>query len=159
MNLTAMSCSRCLPLALVPGLWMLMQAGCSFAFVSGPPKARRIPYEDRPNAQSGNPPTTGLATSRPCTVHRVFPILDWATAGVGLGMAVLAGIGTPPADQTPSQREARDRRAEMVWTGGLLTAAVATASGIWGTYTINQCRNYVRWPPPPARAFSLLPPD
>jgi len=132
--LPAMGASRCLLVVLL--LWA--QSGCSFLFVQGPP----------PRDENSRPP---LFDSE-CTRSRLFPIADtvlaaWAGSTL-LGTLILSTIGTPPADQTPAEREASQHKALVIEISALAIGAIPTASAIWGFHTTRKCRDYEEgaWP-------------
>jgi len=81
-----------------------------------------------------------------CTRSKFVPVLDTilaASAGAMLAGAMLAStIGTPPANQTPEERQASLREARVLEIGALVAGIVPTASAIWGFHTVRKCRAY-----------------
>jgi hypothetical protein len=94
-------------------LALLLQAGCSFLFVDGPPsRHRELPSFD-------------------CTEGYLWPIIDVAYAVGG----VAGAIGSLQAEDGTA-------RGSGV-AGTLLTTALFAASGIWGWSAVSRCRDAV----------------
>jgi hypothetical protein len=108
----------------------LCTAGCSFAFVKGPPP--------RTEAAPQTPDQPG------CTQQNWFPWADFAAAVYSGSIVVISGIGTPPRDETVDQMQARERETAIYFWGALAVGALAMASGLWGLHATHECRWYVR---------------
>jgi len=57
-------------------------------------------------------------------------------------MLLASMISTPPANQTPEERQASLREARVLEIGALVAGIVPTASAIWGFHTVRKCRAY-----------------
>ena len=107
----------------------LMQFGCSFMLVNGPPSADATAVV----ALDGSV----------CTNRNTLPVMDVVLASGAGGLFVISGIGTPPANETPAQRQDREQRGKIVAISGLVVGGITAASAIWGFHTTHKCRKYI----------------
>jgi hypothetical protein len=106
-----------------------MQFGCSFMLVNGPPS----PDATAVVARDGSV----------CTNRNALPVMDVVLASGAGGLFVISRIGTPPANQTPAQRQDLERRRKIVSISALVVGGIAAASAIWGFHTTRKCRQYI----------------
>ena len=106
-----------------------MQFGCSFMLVKGPPSADATAVV----ALDGSV----------CTNRNTLPVMDVVLASGAGGLFVISGIGTPPSNETPAQRQDREQRGKIVAISALVVGGVTAVSAIWGFHTTHKCRQYI----------------
>jgi hypothetical protein len=105
------------------------QFGCSFMLVNGPPSADATAVV----AMGGSV----------CTNRNTLPVLDVVLASAAGGLFVISGIGTPPSNETPEQRQDREQRGKIAAISALMVGGVTAVSAIWGFHTTHKCRQYI----------------
>jgi uncharacterized membrane protein YdbT with pleckstrin-like domain len=107
----------------------LLDSGCSFLFVNGPPTAHQ---------------REAFEPLEACTDSLKSPTTDTVlAAGIPLfGLALAAG----PGQGTGATKEAsanQDRTFAVMGISSLVISAVLTTSAIWGFHTVKKCRRYL----------------